>query len=236
VPNKQVEIKQYKEVFFMMPKTDPRNMAPRVVDEFKKLGFNVRVVDPEKNIAGTQGTGFLITGKGHMLTCAHVLSNENEATIWISRIRYEADVIDKNMDLDLAILKLRNPQAAGITPLSFRDNSNYKMGEESYTIGFPLSNVLGDSARLSKGLVSATAGLKDNPNQIQISAEVQPGNSGGPLLDAQGLVFGVVQQTLNPWKVARQTGGSLPQNVNFAIKSDIVLEYIIYKQVRPEYL
>ncbi len=112
------------------------------------------------------------------------------------------------------------------------------MGEDVFTIGYPMSSILGDSARMSKGLLSATAGIKDNPDQVQISAEIAPGNSGGPVLDEQGQVIGVVQQTLNPWVVAKETGGALPQNVNFANKSSRVLAFIqsnapdVYRQLQ----
>jgi S1-C subfamily serine protease len=61
-----------------------------------------------------------------------------------------------------------------------------------YTIGYPLSRLLGSSARFTKGAIGATSGMNDNPKQIQVSAEIQPGNSGGPLFDNDGLVVGVV--------------------------------------------
>lgn len=86
--------------------------------------------------------------------------------------------------------------------------------------------MLGNSVRFTKGSISSTSGLKDDPKQIQISAEIQPGNSGGPLFDKDGVVLGIVQQTLNPIKTLKQTGGALPQNVNFAIKSDVALDYL----------
>lgn len=78
---------------------------------------------------------------------------------------------------------------------------------------------MGTEPRLSKGLVSATVGLEDDPRQVQISVEVQPGSSGGPLLNERGEVVGMVVSTLNPARVFAQTGGKLPQNVNFASKA-----------------
>jgi hypothetical protein len=82
--------------------------------------------------------------------------------------------------------------------------------------GFPLSNLLSSDLNVTTGTVSALAGLGNNRHQIQITAEVQPGNSGGPVLDQYGHVVGVVVARLDAIKLARRTG-RLPQNVNFAI-------------------
>jgi len=221
-----VEIKNYGELYFIQPTNDPRKVAPKVVSEFEKIGFNVRLIDPEKPIEGTQGTGFIVSNSGHILTCAHVIGDEKEATVWVQGKRFETDVVAMDKELDLALLSTRDNFNQSILPLKFRQSIKPKMGEDIYTIGYPMSNLLGNSARLSKGLVSSTKGLEDDPNQIQISAEIQPGNSGGPLFDDKGRVLAVVQQTLNPLKMLQQTGGALPQNVNFGIKSDIVVEFI----------
>jgi hypothetical protein len=109
--------------------------------------------------------------------------------------------------------------------MSFKSDNRYSIGADVSTIGYPLGNVLGTSIRYTKGSISSTTGIQDDPKQLQISAQIQPGNSGGPLFDGNGVVIGVIQQTLNPFKMAQQTGGQLPQNVNFAIKNEVVLEY-----------
>jgi serine protease Do len=93
-------------------------------------------------------------------------------------------------------------------------------------MGFPLVTVLGSEPRLNKGLLSATVGMDDDPKSVQVSAAVQPGNSGGPLLNPHGEIIGIVAATLNPLRVAAQTGGALPQNVNFAIKANIIRAFL----------
>jgi serine protease Do len=226
VRNDNATIQEYQDLYFIPPAKDPRNVVPRVVDEFKAMGFNVTVVDSKKLIEGGQGTGFVISAKGHVLTCAHVLAKEKVARVWISGVRYEADVLSSDEDKDLAVLKLRNADRVVFAPLSFRNDQNYNLGADVSTIGFPLSSVLGSSARFTKGTISSTAGLKDDPKQIQISAEIQPGNSGGPVFDKDGVVIGVVEKTLNPLRTLVETGGALPQNVNFAIKSKVALDYL----------
>ncbi|MHB8881177.1 MAG: S1 family peptidase [Thermodesulfovibrionales bacterium] len=228
VMNEKVEMKtqDYGELYFLKPAKDPRNVVPQVIEEFKSMGFNVKEVEQEKPIEGAQGTGFLISDEGHILTCAHVVGDEQTATVWVADARYEADVVDKDKDADIALIKIRGKISSKYTPLSFRSDNSYKLGEDVMTIGFPMTKVLGTRARLSKGLVSSTVGQRDDPKQIQFSAEVQPGNSGGPLFDKEGVVVGVISGTLNPWKMVRTTGGGLPQNVNFAIKTDTVLNSI----------
>ena len=107
--------------------------------------------------------------------------------------RYDADVLSSDTDKDIAILKIRQVDIRHVVPLSFRDDHRYSLGADVFTIGYPLSHLLGSSARFTKGSVSATSGLNDAPKQIQVSAEIQPGNSGGPLFDKDGLVVGVME-------------------------------------------
>ena len=217
-------MKEYHDVYLLAPKDDPRDVVPRVVDEFKALGLQVTLVDPAKSL-DSQGTGFLISDSGYVLTCAHVIGAEKVATVWMSGTRYDADVVSNDSDKDIAILKIKQPGSQWPAPLSFRNDHKYALGADVFTIGYPLSHLLGSSARFTKGSVSAASGLNDDPKQIQVSAEIQPGNSGGPLLDKDGLVLGMVAQTLNPVRVLQESS-ALPQNVNFAIKGDVMLDYL----------
>ncbi len=219
--------KSYKQIVLIPPKEDPRSVVPRAVAEFKAMGFAVSVADDKNPVDSPQGTGFVITPQGHVLTCAHVLGNFTVATLTLGGKRMLADLLHTDKAADLALLKLREPLPEGAAVLGFRSEAKaYSLGEDVFTIGYPLSRLLGNSARMSKGLVSATAGIRDDPKQVQVSAEIQPGNSGGPLLDREGNVLGVIQQTLNPARVAQASGGALPQNVNFAIKVAPALAFL----------
>ena len=91
------------------------------------------------------------------------------------------------------------------------------MGQSAYTIGFPLGDVMGSSPRLSSGLISALFGLRDDPRVLQISNPVQPGNSGGPLLNESGELVGIVVSGLSA-KYFYENAGIIPQNMNFAVK------------------
>jgi Trypsin-like peptidase domain len=105
-------------------------------------------------------------------------------------------------------------------------------------LGYPLSGLLAGTASLSVGNVSALAGLGDDTRFLQISAPVQPGNSGGPLLDASGHLIGIVTGKLDVIRLAPFLR-DIPQNVNFALKAEVVRIFldsmgIVYQGARSE--
>lgn len=225
IKHESFDVANYGELYFIPPKEDPRNIVPRFTSELESLGFNVRLVNPEKSIEGAQGSGFLIGEQGYVLTCAHVIGEEQEATLWVADTRFEASVVKLDNENDLALLKIKGEELPAASPLFLRSEPA-KLGEDVFVMGYPMSKLLGNNVRLSKGLISASSGIRGNEDQVQISAEIQPGNSGGPVFDRNGQIIGVVQQTLNPWKMVQQSGGALPQNVNFATKSNIVETFL----------
>ena len=131
---------------------------------------------------------------------------------------------------DLAILSV--PDGFG-PPLSFRETPPVRRGDQVVTYGFPLTGLLSSGPTLTTGNISALSGLRDNPLHFQISAPVQPGNSGGPLLDSQGNVVGIVTSKLNAARVAQMTGGDIPQNINFAVKASEALAFLSEQGLQP---
>ena len=125
-----------------------------------------------------------------------------------------------------------------MTPLPFRDGRGIRPGDSVVAVGFPYAGLLSTTSQVTTGTVTSLAGIADDTRYLQISAPIQPGNSGGPLLDAGGTVTGVIVATLNALTVAKATG-SVPQNINFAIKSSTVRAFldansIDYVSVVPE--
>jgi hypothetical protein len=108
---------------------------------------------------------------------------------------------------------------------TLRQSPAVKPGEQVIAYGFPLRGALADEGNLTIGNVSAMRGLNNDPNEIQISAPVQPGNSGGPLLDSSGNVIGVVASKLDALN-ALVRSGDLPQNVNFAISLPVLKAFL----------
>jgi S1-C subfamily serine protease len=177
----------------------------------------------------SSGTGFVVA-PGRALTNHHVIEDCRAV-----RIRtagggdLPARVITSDRDRDLALIEV--PETAG-PPLSFRRDQNIRRGEGVVTYGFPLAGLLSSGPTLTTGEVSALAGLQDNQRQYQISAPVQPGNSGGPLLDMGGNVVGVIVSKLNAQRIAQRTG-DIPQNVNFAVKGSEALDFLRRNRVEP---
>lgn len=165
------------------------------------------------------GTGFAISPKGFLLTCNHVIQGADRIVVHAEGGYLDAVVVAVDPPNDLAILKVdRWPgRYLGLAP-----TSEITHASEILAAGFPDPSVLGINPKISTGIVNALSGVRDDPRYIQISAPVQPGNSGGPLLSSSGRVVGVVASGLN--SIDRmEHGGYLPQTVNYAIKSDLVL-------------
>lgn len=220
----------YHKVYFVEGADDPRAVFPRVVWRLQEMGFKVTVVNPKNRPIDLQGSGFIISPDGEVLTCAHVVGSLTNATIWVNGVRYLCQVSYADTNLDLALLKVQGEHPP-FHPLPVESGYNYSLGQNVYTMGFPLADVLGVSPRLDNGLINAKVGMNDDTNFVQISVPVQPGNSGGPLLNANGQVIGVVGSTLSPLGVLVRTGGALPQNVNFAIKTSSIDRFLAESQV-----
>lgn len=182
---------------------------------------------PGRAMRGT-GSGFVVHRAGFLLTNAHVV----EGCTYL-RVRQgtqpevAATVVAADKATDLALL--RAPVLTARVA-AFRSGAPIRPGDDVVAVGFPLHGLLAEEANVSPGAVTATAGLGNNPLHYQISAPVQPGNSGGPLLDREGRVVGVVVAKLDAIAMARVTG-DIPQNINFAIKGDRAEQFLLKHRV-----
>ena len=157
------------------------------------------------------GSGFRISARGHILTNAHVVRGCTEVRVPPAGV---VRVMAREDSTDLALLRSLEKVDRAIA--RFRQGRGIRPGASVLVTGYPLRGLLASEANVSTGTVSALAGPGDDRRLIQITAPVQPGNSGGPVLDAAGNVVGVVVSKLDAIRVARATG-DIPQNVNFAI-------------------
>jgi S1-C subfamily serine protease len=185
------------------------------------LGFwpwSAIAVAAEK-VSGT-GTGFFITPDGYFLTNYHVIEGSEKVGIRNGESITDAKLIRRDEANDIAILKAEGHFVCLTIGLSNR----VKIGDDVFTIGFPAPDLQGVAPKLTKGNISATSGLKDDPRFFQISIPVQPGNSGGPLIDERGNAVGIVASTLSP--AIALSKGFIPQNVNFAVKTTYAMPLI----------
>jgi len=165
------------------------------------------------------GTGFFVSHDGYMVTNFHVIEGAKSVTIISPTEKKEisASIVKTDPANDIAILKVE-AQTVGI-PLASSFAS--AKGEDVLTLGFPLIALQGQEQKATFGRINALSGIQNDIRFVQIDVPIQPGNSGGPLLNSRGEVIGVVTATLDQIVTLRATG-SLPQSVNYAVKIDYI--------------
>jgi len=157
------------------------------------------------------GTGFAIAD-GYVVTNYHVTNGAK--VIKVRGINgdikkaYKAFVVASDRERDLAIIKIVDKKFGGFENIPYCIGKSIpEVGDEVFVLGYPMTNTMGQEVKLTNGIISAASGFKGDQSMYQISAPVQPGNSGGPLFDSDGNVIGVIR--------AKHTDA---ENVNYAIK------------------
>jgi len=157
------------------------------------------------------GTGFFVSTTGTLITNFHVAGKCLE--VRLPALTKNANVLATDAANDLAALRVDGaPEASA----RLADPAKLRQGQEVFAFGFPLDGYLPSMGNITTGLVSALSGPSNNSSLIQISAPVQQGNSGGPVMDSRGEVVGVVVGKADTIRIAKETGDIL-QNVNFAV-------------------
>lgn len=156
------------------------------------------------------------------MTNHHVINGCGVIEVVSSDGRRPATVVDSVKQIDLALLRVYGMRG-GVA--SLRTQSPVRLGESATVFGFPLGSALSSTGNFTTGVVSSLRGLRDAAGEIQITAPVQPGNSGGPVLDRAGIVIGVVQSKLDALYAVKMTG-DIPQNVNFAVSLDVLADFL----------
>jgi len=182
---------------------------------------------PHTGKAKAFGTGFFITPDGHMVTNYHVVKGANRVQVTVDSVKYDAQVVHMDKVNDLALLKVDG--SFSYIPI---DMTLAPLGREVFTTGFPNPTLMGNKVKYTEGTVSSHYGLKDSAIHYQISVPIQPGNSGGALIDKNtGKAVGVIVSKLSDL-YALENSGSIPQNVNYAIKSAYLQAFIAGSPVK----
>ena len=172
--------------------------------------------------AQSTSTGFLITPDGFILTACHSVEKAAKAEVLYCQKQYSAKVIFKDESTDFAVLKI---DGNDFSYLPLAPSTAAKTGDAVFTMGYPQVTLQGTEPKFTEGSISSLSGSADNPRYFQVSVPVQPGNSGGPLVNEKGQVVGVIVAKLSDVAAFLITG-SVPQNVNYALKSSFILPFI----------
>ena len=213
---------------------EAQSRASQFVARSSKGTGNDSTTQPDvANVPTGSGTGFLITaGKNPcVLTAHHVVKDATAIKVVMGGKTFPARVVGADPANDLAVLQI------SVGAFSLRDGTgpqpllpvtasrSVKLGDTVFTVGFPDPTAQGVSPKLTRGEISSLAGIQDDPRYFQTSVAVQPGNSGGALVDGRGNVVGVITMRLDDLQTLKRTG-SLPQNVNYGLKSSFVLAFL----------
>ncbi len=178
-----------------------------------------RQSEPKRKVEAAQGPRFgtaWFTENGYAITAYHVVEGALQISLLgPDRASYQASIVVADARNDLAILKVNT---ALHRPRGLRISQRpAALGGTAFTIGFPHPDVMGVQPKYTSGDISATSGAGDDPRFIQISAPIQAGNSGGPLVGANGDVIGIVVSKLSAAKMLGATG-DVTENVGYALK------------------
>ena len=170
------------------------------------------------------GTGFVVSAAGHIVTNNHVIDGCSELK---GNLTGEAAmvlrVVSSDANNDLALLQA--PSTATFKELARIRDRSIRSGDSVVAIGFPFHGLLTSDFTVTTGIVSSLSGMRNDSRFLQISAPVQPGNSGGPLFDTTGQIVGVVTAKIPALRIAAATG-SIPENINFAIKTGALRDFL----------
>lgn len=170
------------------------------------------------------GTAFFVSNEGHLVTSWHVIKNRELVYVGPlpSKKWAKARVLRVDPEKDLALLSTSRLRAQ---PLAIAAWSDVPIGLEVYAVGYPRPFMMGLSKKITQGIMNGDRNQSGDTGLFQFSAEIQQGNSGGPVLAPDGLVVGVAQRKLDALKIAEHSR-DLPQNVNYAVKSSTLLEFL----------
>ena len=169
---------------------------------------------------GGSGSG-VVVAQGLALTNNHVVARCSSIDVLLAGQRYPARVRKNDATTDLALLEALGLPAVDVPGLRNRA----AIGEAVMVAGFPLQGVLASDLIVTDGIVNSLSGLANNTTQMQVSAPVQPGNSGGPLLDRSGNLVGLVVAKLDALRALVLTG-DIPQNINFAVRPELIAKFL----------
>ena len=170
------------------------------------------------NNSKSYGTGFSVSQDGLIVTAYHVVKDAQKIRVNIYGEWMDADIIKKSKSNDIALLSVES-EINNYLPIASEEK--YQIGGEVYTLGYPAKSLLGADAKYTNGSISSLSGIEGEDSLFQVSVPIQPGNSGGPLLNKNGEVLGMITSSAAVEYFYNRTG-ALPQNINWAVKGTYI--------------
>lgn len=198
------------------------NRQKNVMKQEENIEFPINrnsIKDIAKKEGQGQGTCFLISSDGYLITNFHCIENAKEITIkgidGDFTTRYGATVVASDPSNDLALIKISNKNISFTNPpFSIRSNG-VAQAEKVYAIGYPNAAVMGEEIKITEGIISAKSGVQGDISKFQISAAVNSGNSGGPLIDEEGNLIGIIYAK-----------SSIAESAGYAIKASYLETFL----------
>ena len=172
---------------------------------------------PDKTYKVASGTGFYVSEEGHIITNHHVIDSCKDIKVHSKGKIFETIKIAADARNDLALLKIEETPAH---VFALSQASPFPL-QEIIVAGYPFGDRVSSTLKFTQGIVSSVAGLNNDYSQIQIDAALQPGNSGGPIMDELGNVVAVAVAKLSLKKILKDYG-VVPENTNFGVKASAV--------------
>ena len=166
------------------------------------------------------GTGFYVNNEGFIATNYHVIQDATDIVVLCKQNgmnqKYKATVFQTDKINDLALIKITDKNFVPLPALPYQlASETVAVGNEVFSLGFPLADIMGESVKYTDGKISSLTGINEDVTKYQVTAPIQNGNSGGPLFDNSGNVVGIIESRLNKDKYNSE-------NVNYAVKAGLL--------------
>lgn len=208
--------------FYVINYDDPLGLCDSIIKTIESYGlyaervYKMSDIPDAKTVQGS-GSGFFIS-PDVIVTNQHVVRDEESVVYYLNGVEHTATPLYVDESFDIAFLQADendNPY------FELGTKDDYELLSTIYALGYPLTGLLGNNIKVTSGEINSLSGFKGENESIQISAQIQPGNSGGPILNTGYKVIGVARSSLSDTYML-ENQGAIAQDVNFAIKSDIV--------------
>ena len=200
-----------------------KHMLARAMEALRDEPASQAKADPPAGTSSSEsessGTCFAVSPNGDLVTAHHVVAGAKAIRVHLHDGRSSpAQVTSSAENIDVALLKVDLSTSSYV---SLAKAASTKIGDRAFTLGYPVPDLLGAELKFTDGSISSLSGMQNDATLMQITVPVQPGNSGGPLMNEGGDVVGMITSSAAPAFFMKVTG-TLPQGINWAVKAEFL--------------